>query len=424
MADPMARPTRASRWRRVKLIGLLGLLLTLLAYVTTDALAGRSLDAELARLEPLHGNLRVRTFAARSVPAADNRARLVSAAMAIAIPAPWALNESIGRFGSTGDTDVMPPDLRAFVEQNREAIQFAARIGTRPKASWDIDYGGGGVLPWLEIRNLVNLLYLNAMLELEAKRPDEAAHMIATGLAVSSSLNNEPQLIAPLVRMGMAERQFMALQRLLRQSEPSKAALEDLARWLTENRPDPSRIGLESELAYASTTMVQMEEGRADLLGNQFPGSRVMLRIIRPFVRLAHVRLLRSMDRLIANQAGPRPRPAWEAPKAEPWWPIRSFVSGTFSGLARTVQTGDDYMSMLGASEIAVALRRHKLDHGTYPTDLAALVPTYLDQLSVNPYTGAVPVYARAGDGFTLRAPRDEKYPSKGRPTTDWKVAR
>jgi hypothetical protein len=344
--------------------------------------------------------------------------------MAIAIPAPWALNESLGRFGSTSDTDVVPPDLRAFVEQNREAIQFAARIGTRLKTSWDIDYGGGGVLPWLEIRNLVNLLYLNAMLELEAKRPDEASHMVATGLAVSSSLNNEPQLIAQLVRMGLAERQFMALQRLLMRSEPSMAALEDLARWLKESRPDPSRIGLESELAYASTTMVNMEDGRADLLGNPFPGSRLMLRIIRPFVRLAHVRLLRDMDRLIANQAGPRPRPAWEAPKAEPWWPIRTFVAGTFSGLARTVQTGDDYMSMLGASELVVALRRYRLERGSYPADLSALAPTYLDQLPINPYTGAVPVYARDGDGFTLRAPRDEKHPSKGRPTTDWKMAR
>ena len=133
MADPTARPTRASRWRRIRLIGLLGLLLVLLAYVTTDALAERSLDAELARLEPQHGNLRVRTFVAPSVAAADNRARLVSAAAAIAIPAPPALNASF-RFGSTSDTEVVPPDLRAFVEQNREAIEFAARIPTRTQA--------------------------------------------------------------------------------------------------------------------------------------------------------------------------------------------------------------------------------------------------------------------------------------------------
>jgi hypothetical protein len=424
MADPAARPTRASRWRRIRLIGLLGLLLVLLAYVTTDALARRSLDAELARLEPQLGNLRVRALVAPSVPAADNRARLVSAAAALAIPAPPAVLAALTRFGSSSDADAVPADVRAFVEENREAIQFAARIRTRTKASWDVDYAGGGSLPLLEGRNLSNILYLNALLELEAGRPDEAARTIATGLAASSSLNNEPQLIVQLVRITMAERHFAALQRLLKQSEPSKAGLEDLARWLKENRADPLRIGLESELAYASAMMTQMETGRADLLGIQFPGSRLMLRIMRPFVRLAHVRYLRAMESLIANQAGPRPRPAWEGPKSSPWSPIDSFATGSLSGLARTVQTGDNYMSMLGASEIVVALQRHKLDHASYPADLSALTPLYLDRVPINPYTGAVPVYTRDGEGFTLRAPRDERYPSKGRPTTDWKAAR
>ncbi len=342
----------------------------------------------------------------------------------MATPAPTGVLAALGRLGTASDTDVVPPDLRAFAEQNREAIQFAARIPTRTKASWDVDYAGGGSLGLLEGRNLSNVLYLNALLELEAGRPDEAARMIAIGFAVSSSLNNEPQLIAQLVRIAIAERQFMALQRLLTRSEPSKPALEDLARWLKENRPDPLRIGLESELAYASTMMTQMESGRADLMGNQFLGSRVMLRIMRPFVRLAHVRYLRNMESLIANQAGPRPRPAWEAPKTSPWSPMDSITTGSLSGLARTVQTGDDYMSMLGASEIVVALRRHKLDHGSYPADLSALAPTYLDQLPINPYTGAIPVYARDGDGFTLRAPRDKTDGPKRRPTTDWKLAR
>ena len=424
MADPAVKPTRASRWRRIRLIWLLGLLLLLLAYVITDALAERSLDAELARLEPQYGNLRSRALVAPSVPAADNRAPLVNAAAALATPAPQAVMAALGRFGTTNDTENMPAELRAFVEANREAIQFAARIPTRSKASWDVDHAGGGAIPLLQGRNLSNLLYLNAMLELEARRPDEAARTIAIGLAASSSLNNEPQLIAQLVRIAMAERHFVALERLLKRSAPSKAALEDLARWLKENRADPSRIGLESELAYASTTMTQMESGRSDLGASYFPGSRLTLRIIRPFVRLAHVRYLRNMASLMANQAGPRPRPAWEAPTTSPWSPLDAFVMTSLAGLARTVQTGDDYMSMLGAAEIAVALRRYKLDHASYPADLSALTPLYLDRLPINPYTGAVPVYARDGEGFTLRAPRDKNYSSRARPTTDWKISR
>jgi hypothetical protein len=405
------------------LFALLGALLMLVVYTATDVLAERSLDAELARLEPQHGNLRVRTFAAPSVPATENRARLVKAALALALPASPAAQTAIRPFGTASDSEVVPPELRTFVEENREAIQLAARFGTRPKTSWDIDYGGG-YLPFLELQSLSNILYLNALVELEATRPDEAARMIAIGLAASSSLNNGPQLIAQLIRMGVAERHVMAVRRLLMQSEPSKPALENLAHWLKENRGDPARLGLEAELAYGSTTMTHMEEGRADLLGTQFPGARLALRIVRPFVRLAHVRYLQSMDRLITIQAGPRPRPAWEPPKASPWSPYDHFVTGTFSsGLARTIQTGDDYLSMLGASEIAVALRRYKLDHGSYPGDLAALTPQYLERLPMNPYTGQVPVYAREGEGFVLHAPRDETYRPK-QPAQDWKISK
>ena len=45
----------------------------------------------------------------------------------------------------------------------------------------------------------------------------------------------------------MADRHFMAIQRLLMQSEPSKGALADLARSLEENRASPMQVGFEAE---------------------------------------------------------------------------------------------------------------------------------------------------------------------------------
>ena len=426
MAAPTFTPTRASRWRRVRLFVLLGILVLLVGYTAADLYARRSLEAELARLEPKYGNLRNRTLVAPSVPAAENRARLVSAAASLAIPASSALQTAIGKLESNSDTDKVPADLRAFVEQNHDALVLAKMIVTRPKTSWDVDYGGGGnTPPLLELRNLSNLLYLNAMVELDAHRPDEAARMLATALASASSLNNEPQLIAQLVRMAMADRQFAGIQRVLAQSDPSKSALEDLARWLEQGRSDPSRTGLEAEFAYLSTTLSRLEAGRYDgSLNHGLPASPLLLRIGRPLVRLAHARYLRTMDRLLAYQGGPRPRPEWEPPPASRWSPLDTFVNLSLPGLARTIQTADDYMSMLGACEISVALRRYKLDHGSYPDDLAALTPAYLDKLPINPYTGQVPVYARDGSGFSLKAPRDKRYPPTQRPLQNWTIAK
>ena len=423
MTEPTAKPTRASRWRRVRLFALLGVLVLLVAYTATDLYAGHALDAELARLELQHGNLRARTLVAPSVPAAENRARLVSAAASLALPVPTELSTSLRNFGSSSDTDTVPADLRAYVEQNHEALQLATKFVTRPKSSWDVDYGGGGSLPLLEARYLSNILYLSAMIELDARRPDEAARTIANGLAASSSLNNEPQLIAQLVRIAMADAQFVGIQRMLSQSDPSKAALEEVAHWLQESRSDPARTGLEGELAYVSTTWSQLEAGRSvGAVNSPLPVTPAFFRIGRPIVRLAHLRYLRMMDRLLTYQAGPRPRPEWEPPAVSRWSPIDTLANISVPGLARTIQTSDDYMSTLGACEIAVALRRYKLDHASYPENLLALMPAYLDKLPINPYTGKVPIYARAGDGFTLKAPRDPRYQPQRRPLSDWKL--
>lgn len=52
----------------------------------------------------------------------------------------------------------------------------------------------------------------------------------------------------------------------------------------------------------------------------------------------------------------------------------------------------------------AVALRRHRLDRGSYPPTLDALVPTYLPAVPIDPFTGRPLDYRTAGSGFELKA--------------------
>lgn len=78
-----------------------------------------------------------------------------------------------------------------------------------------------------------------------------------------------------------------------------------------------------------------------------------------------------------------------------------------------------------------MALRRFRLDHGTYPTTLDELVPTYLKAVPLNPYTARPPEYVRQGAGFELHArvppvpvpPGSIKIPGRTSPW-DWKVSR
>ena len=431
MTEPTVTPARprSGRWRRLRLILLLGLLVLLVAYTGADLWTARRLAAEIARLEARYGIAVNGRLVSPSVPAADNRARLVKAATALMIPESEEQRKAMNGFGAISETPAVPGPLRAFVEANKEAIDVASTIGTRTLSSWEIEYNGDNSPPLLEVRSLSNVLYVQAMLGIEAGRPDEAARTIASALLVSSSLNREPQLIAQLIRIAVADRHFTAIRRLLMHAEPSQGALEELARALTENRPSPMQIGFESELMYGSRVLARVEGGRrTPEMGPSFgyaPWPGVLGRLGRPIVRIAHLRFLRNMDRLLSVEAGPRPRPAGQLfPQPAPWHLIDRFAGLSLPGLERAAVTGDQFMTTLGATEIAVALRRYRIDRGSYPDMLSDLVPAYVDRLPIDAFTGQSPEYVRTGSGFTLTTRHGDRFGADKRPPAKWQITK
>jgi hypothetical protein len=150
-----------------------------------------------------------------------------------------------------------------------------------------------------------------------------------------------------------------------------------------------------------------------------------MTRLVRPLVRWAHARYLEEARLLLDVQTGARPRPSWPEEANPPPWALIDRASHTFTiGLRRTIETGDDFTRQLGAAELVVALRRSKLDRGSYPEDLSALVPAYLPHVPVDPSTGKPPVFTRDDEGFTLATQPSANHAPTKRPKAMWKVAR
>ena len=405
--------------RRLRLVLLLGILVALVAGITFDVWTRRQLDPELARLERRYGSLRGRTLVAPPVAAEYNSARFVRAAAALTVrPAasPYGLLMASARdFERLPESAIVPRDLRAFVDANTEAMRLAGEAIDRHQSSWDADYAGGGNAPrLLDLRTLSNAIAIDALLDRKAGRVDEASRKTAAGLAVAASIRNEPSLISQLIRIAVATEQCEAARALIAGGAPSKAALETLARALADNRQtDPLRVGLLGELRYGLDQLVTMEES---------PVGRISRPLLRPFMRLTKVHYLREMERLIEIQAGPRPHPPFpDSPRPRLDW--RWFAASVLPGLTRAVDTGDKYDSVLGVTEVGVALRRYRWDRGSYPDELSALVPAYLARLPVDPATGRPPAYARTGAGFRLKAESIPNYFSANAPL-EWVVTK
>src|SRR5262245_24956098 len=295
MSVVIANP--GSRRRRWALFLVAFVLLMLVVYAGLDVWTGRRLQSIAARLEQRYGTMNDDSLRAAPVPPEENRARLVRAAAALSAPQSDAVRAFISQAAKSETIPPIPAEVRAFVESNREALSIASTFGARERTSWDIEPDGSNTPDLLEIRMLSNLLYASAMIDLDAKRPDDAARAIAAGLAVSSSLRNENQLIAQLIRIAIDLHQTEAIKRLLAVSAPPAAALEELAKRLAENRsPDPLRLGLIGEMKHFDSTIARFERGRP------VDGPRMLPRLGRfgrPLIRFARGSYLQAMEGLI-----------------------------------------------------------------------------------------------------------------------------
>jgi hypothetical protein len=417
------------RWRRILIVAIITVGLLLVVRAIVDIWADSRLNAAVWRLEKQYGSLDAASLTVSPVPEGQNRARALRAASALINYAPRASWSDYQHLFTIYMKELppapVPAELRSFVETNRPALRLAADARSRAESNWEADYLSNGNVPRLqEIRTLSNTIYLATVLDLEDREPDDAAQSIASGLALAASLRQEPWLIAQLIRMAVAVQHFEASQRLLVQAEPSSASLGDLARWLAENRsPDPMHVGLLAELKLFNEAFTRAASNgeRPLLLGFHPPFLAGPTRwLTQPLARLTQVYYLETMGELLGLQTGARPRP----PSAKPpsWWsPLKRVVNVAKPGLERAIETGDQFKSGLGLTELAVALRRFRLEHGQYPEALSGLVPTYVPSVPIDPFTGKEPVYSRVGAGFRLSAEKKNVYGSTAA-VLDWNV--
>lgn len=416
--------TRRPWWWRFVLVSPL---VVLVAYFGADMWTGHRVNVAAARFDERYGGLSLRHVTTAPVPAANNRAHLVRAASALTVPISTAAMTALTSVSRTTDITPLPADLRAFAEANKPALGVLADARLRTQSSWEIEYMDlSNAPPWMDLRVLWQAAYVAALLKIEEGQPDEAAKYIASGLAMAASLRQEPNLIPQLLRIAIAVQQIDAIQHLITRAEPSKASLDEIARHLEENRsPDPILVGVLSDVRMTHAILRRMAKDRLED-GVPFPSPSAwrgpLARILRPYVRMAHASFLRHAEQLLDLRAGPKPMPPF--PKFSRLPLVGALAGISIPGLERAIETGDDFNGTLGAAELAVALRRYRLDRGAYPDDLTPLVPAYLPAIPLNPFTARPPDYARQGGGFALSAPKRQVQARPAHPTPDWTVSR
>lgn len=377
--------------------------------------AGHRLQVVTDRLAAVYGGLSMTSLAPPRVTSDENRARVFAAAAALTVTGDLkvqaALQNAIFK-GLPADPGQRVAVLRRAVETNVLALQVLDAAESRPKWNWGIDYSDGvdmRIPALMEIRSLSRLNIAAGLVSLADGKPDEAARHVRIGLALEESLAPEGVLIVGLIRVAVAGEQFRLLREVLGGGDPSAAVLETLAPHLeAEAGRQQTTPALAGELKYVHHSMQEVESGREDMDGSSpMLMNQALAWLIRPIILADQEDSLALLDRMVQysrlqpfERAERRLRSPTETPRS--WW--RRRAPGLLAGVERAVQSGDELRTEAVLATAAVALRRHRLARGSYPSALEDLVPAYLAAVPIDPFTGRPPEYKTSGAGFELKA--------------------
>ncbi len=95
-------------------------------------------------------------------------------------------------------------------------------------------------------------------------------------------------------------------------------------------------------------------------------------------------------------------RPVHDILVAPPAFPEGYFEGNVLQGFDYEAARWGVWGGYLKGTQIAVALRLYRVEHGSYPDSLDVLVPEYLESLPLDSFSGRPFIYVKVGDDFRL----------------------
>jgi hypothetical protein len=357
--------------------------------------------------------------AARPVPPASENSAIVAQNVARLLPNPWPPEgfESLPQ-------DVEPPRLldaavadalRAERDRLKLALTEARKIAQMPDGHFPLRLARGAVStllgPEAETRRIATLLQCDAVVCCQDGDLTGACRACRALRNLARSVDNEPFSICQLIVVAEITMLCRSLERVLAQGELGHDELESLQHLLEEEAAVPHlEIMARGERATwheAFDAIEAREMPNPQLFFKSDVSSwkeRWMPSVLQAEVREQHVEMLALMAEFMDCVRRPEPDRSG-ALKA-----FERRIASMPTGLARdpfpslikvvdAIRRSDVY---LRCTACALATERYRNHHRKWPDTLAALVPTYLSAVPLDPFDGAPLRYRKTADGVII----------------------
>jgi hypothetical protein len=443
-----ALPGRVGRgiawlWRKTWRYTAALVALLLLAHLALNAVAGRQLGKELARLRAQGAPLTLAQAAPPPVPDSENAAGLYEKAFAGLRLTARKDVEAVRHFlGSAEGARAKPPrptlaEMEAILARHEADFRLLEQGSKRPVARFPVDWEhpAQALFPHLaRVRNATRFLCAKAVVDTRHGRAGDALQDLAISIRMSNHISAEPTIIAQYFRVACISIVAAALPQVMAAPPPTAAesrAFYDLLSKVDIMGPwvrsmegertfglsvfDELRHARSGEFAYgllggwvqpeATTGVLErflMWAGRVALT-RAWPLTRILW---QPFLRLDEVQYLRHMQVLVAlagksYEQNVKGQQRLEKEKARlPWYAV---VTNTLAPIfTRATQARDEARATVGVMQAALALRDYQIQHGSYPASLSDLRAAGGWAIPHDPFSGKPFLYRREGAGYLV----------------------
>lgn len=304
-----------------------------------------------------------------------------------------------------GEIDRLLPEIRRLADQPRGFHRIA----------WAPDSISTLVRHLEDVREMAALLLRDVYWQAHQGEQGTALVSCRAILCVARSLDEESILISQLTRTACLRLSLNGAQHTLASGETAAANLLPLQKAFAEaDRCDAIVVGLRGERAGMHVLFSNLTDGTV-------PGSLVKRLSGMPrgagmpiadkaeelylmaSVQSSHVWILRHFNsaidavRLPAAEQKARIDTLHAEPAMAP--PLAKLLTCAWSRCNDAFRRD---RARVRCAIVGLAAERHRLEHGQWPADLAALVPEYLAAAPLDPYTDEPLKYKKAGNGIVV----------------------
>lgn len=390
------------RWALVLRASIALIVLVIVLFALRSAYgwyAGRRLSVATLRAEQ---TWLARPALARDAPDDKRAGALAEAATALALSgSDLQLLKRVTRFDKPESFPDEAEALAGVLARNEAAFERLERAEVRAGSAGEASAEYPNVVGLLQLGRLVAA---KAALAVHHRDLARATAVLEQGYQVSGSLAGEPDVLLQLIRAELDRMNHEVLRSLLRSGEPDAETLARLDRSVggSSNR-DGFVQGVIAELDRMHQLIVELENGDPrDSPGPRCPNGFLGW-LVKPRMLDDHRASLAAMERIVAamrrppHQRGDHELRGRSAVRVE----CLALVELAYDTIASRADRAETRKLLAGT---ALALRRYRLRHGSYPATLAALSSAEPPASPIDPFTGRPLGFRRQGAGFVLRS--------------------